>query len=182
MPGSSVKGWRAFLSVTADAKGKQVDAITRVGEGPWYDRLGRLLAPKKADLLNTRPMNGDAAIQNDLPNETGTPNHRPDPALPADDNHHMVTGSSATGTLASATATCKDWTSADGATGGKPSAGFAWPRGSGTNGANWMSTFSAAGCAPGYHFDNSGGTASATGNIIGSNGGYGGFYCFALNP
>jgi hypothetical protein len=183
LSGSSVKGWRAFLSVTADASGKQLNAIDRIGEGPWHDRLGRLVSPKKADLLNTRPMNGDPAIQNDLPNEHGVPNHRPDPNLPADDNHHTVTGSSATGTLASATATCKDWTTSDGAsTNGKPMCGFSWPRGSGSSGSNWMSTFSAAGCAPGYHFDNSGGQASATGNIIGNNGGYGGFYCFALNP
>jgi hypothetical protein len=45
-----------------------------------------------------------------------------------------------------------------------------------------MSTFNARGCAPGYHFDGSGGQQSGTGNIIGNNGGYGGFYCFALNP
>ncbi len=185
MPGSSVKGWRAFLSVTADASGKQVNAIDRVGDGPWYDRTGRLLAPKKADLLAVRPQNGDVNIQNDLPNEDGTPNHTPVPGQPAVDNHHMVTGSSTTGTLASATATCKDWTTAEGTTAnGKPSCGFAWPRGGGGSGSgsNWMSTFSAQGCAAGYHFDNTGGQASATGSIIGSNGGYGGFYCFALNP
>ena len=181
MPGSSVKGWRAFLSVTADAFGKQVDAIDRIGEGPWYDRTGKLLAPKKADLLNTRPANGDPAIQNDLPNENGIPNHRPDPTKPADDNHHMVTGSSTAGKLKSATATCKDWTTAEGTVAnGKPSCGFAWPRGiGGTSGANWMSTFDAPGCAAGIDF----GTVPPVGsNIIGGGGGYGGFYCFALNP
>jgi len=34
MPGSGVKGWRAFLSTTTE------DAIDRIGEGPWYDRVG----------------------------------------------------------------------------------------------------------------------------------------------
>jgi hypothetical protein len=140
------------------------------------------MAPTKADLLNLRPANGDEAIKNDLPNENGIPNHRPDPSKPEEDNHHTITGSNATGTLSSAMATCNDWTSTDGATPGRPTAGFSWPRGSGTNGANWMTTFSAQGCSPGYHFDNTGGQASAPGAIIGSGGGYGGYYCFALNP
>src|SRR5690606_20699813 len=112
--GSSVKGWRAFLSVTADAHGNQVNAIDRVGPGPWYDRLGRLLAPTKADLLNVRPANGDPTIQLDLPNEWGIPNHRPDPTKAAEDNHHMITGSGTDGKLLSATSTCKDWTTSDG--------------------------------------------------------------------
>ena len=44
LPGSGAKGWRAFLSVTKGADGKPVHAIDRVGEGPWYDRRGRLVA------------------------------------------------------------------------------------------------------------------------------------------
>src|SRR5690606_14652533 len=145
MPGSSVKGWRAFLSVTVDASGKQVNAIDRVGPGPWYDRTGRLVAPTKADLVAVRPQKGDPTIQNDLPNEDGVPNHRPDPTKPADDNHHTLTGSNASGTLQSATATCKDWTVAEGtAANGKPAYGFSWPRslggGGGGSGSNWMTT------------------------------------------
>jgi hypothetical protein len=68
MPGSKVKQWRAFLSVTSDASGKQVNAIDRIGKGPWYDRLGRLVTPTVTDLLNCRPQKGDAAIRADLPN------------------------------------------------------------------------------------------------------------------
>ena len=49
MPGSSVKQWRAFLSATDDGSGNQVNAIDRIGEGPWYDRLGRMLAPDIRD-------------------------------------------------------------------------------------------------------------------------------------
>ncbi|NLW30726.1 MAG: hypothetical protein GXY77_04625, partial [Fibrobacter sp.] len=45
MPGSRVKKWRAFLSVEHGPDGNQVDAIDRIGSGPWYDREGRLLAP-----------------------------------------------------------------------------------------------------------------------------------------
>ena len=43
MPGSAQKQWRAFLSVASDADGQPVNAIDRIGEGPWYDRLGRLV-------------------------------------------------------------------------------------------------------------------------------------------
>ncbi|MEO7777040.1 MAG: hypothetical protein ABIY63_05875, partial [Fibrobacteria bacterium] len=157
MAASSFKGWRAFLSVTADASGKQVDAISRVGEGPWYDRAGRLLAPKKADLLSVRPLNGDSTIRVDLPNENGIPNHRPDPSKPADDNHHTMTGSTATGTLKSATSTCKDWTTAEASTaGGKPSAGFSWPRSlmSTGTGANWITSWDAPGCGAGIEITN----------------------------
>ena len=122
MPGSKVKQWRAFLSVTADENGNQVNAIDRIGQGPWYDRVGRLLAPTLDDLKNERPQNGDATIQNDLPNEDGIPNHRSDPNLPEVDNHHMITGSNTKGELSSSTATCNDWTSAD-KNSGKPICG-----------------------------------------------------------
>jgi hypothetical protein len=39
MPGNN-KRWRAFLSVTKGEDGQPVDAISRIGNGPWYDRLG----------------------------------------------------------------------------------------------------------------------------------------------
>ncbi len=181
MPGSKVKQWRAFLSVTADENGKQVDAVDRIGNGPWYDRLGKLLAPTLTDLINTRPLNGDPSIQNDLPNEDGIPNHRPDPSGPLVDNHHMVTGSGTNGRLYSKTATCNDWTSTT--ANGKPRCGFAWPRsmggGFGGSASHWISGFDARGCAAGIHITDDFGSS---GNIIGSDGGYGGFYCFALNP
>jgi hypothetical protein len=180
MPGSKVKKWRAFLSVKADENGKQVDAVDRIGTGPWYDRIGRLVAPTLTDLMNERPENGDATIANDLPNEDGIPNHRPDPAKPDVDNHHMVTGSGTDGKLytgANAT-TCDDWTSTTAS--GRPQCGFAWPRPrAGTYW--WMSGFSAGGCKAGIEIiQNGGGTPGST--IIGKGGGYGGFYCFALVP
>jgi hypothetical protein len=187
MPGASAKQWRAFLSVTADASGKQVNAIDRIGNGPWYDRLGRLLAPTRADLLNNRPQNGDSLIQNDLPNEDGVPNHRPDPSLPEADNHHMLTGSSTGGTLYSSSATCKDWTTADGSyANGRPRCGMSWPRNMGGwpgpgGDSNWISAISASGCAPGVDIG-SFGPAPPGSNSVGAGGGYGGFYCFALVP
>ena len=198
MPGAAARNWRAFLSVTADENGKQVNAIDRIGNGPWYDRLGRLLAPTKADLLNNRPQNGDTAIQNDLPNEDGVPNHQPDPTQPQVDNHHMLTGSRTDGTLYGAFATCKDWTTSDGSyANGRPQCGMAWPRNMGGGGfpqpapgggkpggggdSNWISAITAPGCAPGVDIGSFGGAPPGS-DSVGAGGGYGGFYCFALVP
>lgn len=133
MPGASGKGWRAFVSVTDDGNGNVVHAIDRVGEGPWYDRLGRVVALTKDDLLADRPANADPTIEDDLPNEDGVPNHQPDPTMPEVDNHHILTGSGDDGQLFSSSATCQDWTSA--ATNvGKPRVGLSWPREGGPGG------------------------------------------------
>ncbi len=101
MPGASAKQWRAFLSAAEGEDGEQVDAIDRIGEGPWYDRVGREVAPTKADLLHTRPENGDSDIANDLPNENGVPNSEVDPGTDeaSERNHHILTGSGTEGTL-----------------------------------------------------------------------------------
>jgi len=131
-----------------------------------------------------RPKTADPAIQLDLPNEFGVPNHRPDPSKPADDNHHMMTGSDTLGNLKSASATCKDWTVAEpDAAHGKPGVGFAWPRGGRvtSQGSHWFSTYEAYGCGRGIAIieDGPGKPGILT---VGNGGGYGGFYCFALNP
>src|SRR5689334_2112445 len=54
MPGN-VKTWRAFLSVTRGPDGQPVHAIDRIGQGPWYDRLGRVVALTRDDLVQPRP-------------------------------------------------------------------------------------------------------------------------------
>jgi hypothetical protein len=193
MPGASQKPWRAFLSVTAGEDGNPVDAIDRIGEGPWYDRLGRLLAATKADLLFDRPQGADPAIVNDFPNEDGVPNHQPDPTQGQVDNHDMLTGSNAQGRLYSATGTCQDWTGATGSE-GRPRVGHSWPRFGGPGGgrppgggmgdinpANWISSLNESGCAPGVNLIETG-PPDPNSNTVGSGGGYGGFYCFSLTP
>jgi hypothetical protein len=202
LPGSGAKGWRAFLSAVAGEDGKQVDAIDRVGDGPWYDRLGRTVALTKADLVNDRPKNCDPVICNDLPNEDGVPNHKPDPTMPAVDNHDFLTGTNNMGKLYSATATCADWTGSTGNE-GKPRVGHTWPRSGGPgrdggagdggppggsdgglpggSGVNWMSALDESGCAPGINIIENG-PPDRNSNTVGSGGGYGGIYCFALTP
>ena len=190
MAGAGQKGWRAFLSVTAGPDASPVHAIDRIGQGPWYDRLGRLVAMNLDDLANERPVGADPAIINDLPNEYGVPNHAPDPEEGEVDNHDMLTGSDDEGRLYDdEESTCQDWTSSVGSD-GRPRCGHSWPRdgGGGRPGgddgggmAHWISALDEAGCAPGVSLVESGGPDPSN-PTVGSGGGYGGFYCFALVP
>lgn len=195
MPGSGVKQWRAFLSIAGN--GTPVHARDRIGEGPWYDRLGKLVAQNKTALLMERPEGADPAIKDDLPNETGTPNHQPDLNLPEADNHHILTGSDTEGRLfldsecaecSGDKATCLDWTSTSKNNGvvdpdnsilaGRPRIGFCW---SIQNRIHWISGQSEGGCGAGVAIEPNGGSDPEN-PIVGSGGGYGGIYCFALTP
>ena len=173
------KTWRAFLSVTKGPGGTAVNAIDRIGNGPWYDRQGRLVAMTKAALLMARPQGADPAIINDLPNENGVPNQFPDGTGMMHDNHATLTGSGPMGTVwtSGLAGTCQDWTSAV-AAGGKPHVGYTFPRGT-TN--NWISIMDEPGCLAGGTIVQTGG-ADPNDPSVGSSGGYGGFYCFALTP
>jgi hypothetical protein len=178
-PGAGAKVWRAFLSTVASGPGgTPVNAIDRVGEGPWYDRLGRLVAMTKVDLQQTRPRGADPAIINDLPNEFGVPNHRPDPTQPQVDNHDILTGSAANGTVYRMDQrwTCKDWTSKVGSD-GRPRCGHSWPRGV----QSWASILDEAGCAAGVNLREQGGPILSM-PTVGSGGGYGAIYCFSTTP
>jgi hypothetical protein len=212
MPGAGNKTWRAFLSTIAGP----VHAIDRVGAGPWYDRLGRLVARTRADLLHDRPMGADPAIIDDLPNEFGVPNHidgAPDcTGNSCPDNHDVLTGTGPDGMLYSTktASTCKDWTYKENvdpatldpgsggsggggapATGGRfggfmkangPWCGHSWPREG--SGVNWMSALAEGGCAPGINLDESMGPMGPEPGVwtVGTGGGYGAIYCFALEP
>lgn len=190
MPGNG-KTWRAFLSVTAGEDGQPVHAIDRIGDGPWYDRLGRLVAMNKVNLANTRPVGADEAIINDLPNEDGVPNHEPDVGQGEVDNHDILTGTNEQGKLFSTDAsyTCNDWTSSEES--GRPHCGHSWPRMGGPGGGmgggirfgeDWMSALNEAGCAPGVWIVEAGPPGANGTKSVGDGGGYGGIYCFALTP
>jgi hypothetical protein len=177
MPGSGAKQWRAFLSIVNGPGGQPVHAINRIGEGPWYDRRGRLFAMTKDDLKQSRPRGADPAIINDLPNEDGVPNKTPDPAEGPVDNHHVLTGSNAMGELYGPTATCDDWESLA-REAGRPRIGFSWPI---QNRQHWISGQDEGGCGAGIVITDGGGS-NPNNPIVGSGGGYGGIYCFALTP
>ena len=183
MPGASAKQWRAFLSASAGGQGGgPVHAKDRIGGGPWYDRMGRLVAMDLDALLNTRPVGADPLIAADLPNEHGEPNHQ------GVDNHDTVTGSNEAGEY-DETETCEDWTNAPplepGEGGGGrpgpgehngPMAGHSWPA---QSGQSWIAAHRTGGCAAGVNLVQNG---AGSGNGIGAGGGYGGIYCLALLP
>ena len=181
LPGSGAKGWRAFLSATRGGPNDgPIHAKDRVGDGPWYDRLGRLVAANKEDLLQERPRGADPAIIDDLPNEHGIPNHRDGAegcTHDCPDNHQILTGTNELGMLKSSDpgSTCHDWTSS--APEGMPWCGHSWPRE--VSGVNWMSSAADGGCAPCVSLEELGGVRAP---CVGSAGGYGGIYCFALMP
>lgn len=180
MAGAGQKTWRAYLSAVAGGPGgTPVNAIDRVGEGPWYDRLGRIVSMTKADLAANRPRGAHPAIINDLPNEKGIPNQFADGDGKRVDNHHTLTGSKADGTVYSTNKgdTCQDWTSSVG-NAGSPRCGVSWPRNSGDSWAGWGPE---GGCAPGINLIE--GASPTEGDMaVGSRGGYGGIYCFATTP
>ena len=180
IPGAGTKTWRAFLSTAAGGpSGGPVHASSRIGAGPWYDARGRLVASNVSQLLMDRPGDADPQIRNDLPNEFGTPNHTDGGCSGSQcpNNHDVLTGTNAEGMLYTTTtpvtdSTCNDWTSKEPV--GKPWCGHSWPRtGSGTN---WMSSTSLEGCAP-----CTGPTGASDTHCVGATGGYGAFYCFAVN-
>lgn len=185
------KLWRAFLSTSGFDGGERVDAIDRIGDGPWYDYNGLKLADDVTGLLpegnDGRPRGADAQLADMFTDENGEaiqPNTRVD-------NHDTLTGSDANGRLFDdgedgRIATCEDWTSntvrgAEGdpfGQGGQVPVGHSWPR-SNNNGRHWMSDHTINGCEPG--FDTDGGAGAPAGDFrVGAGGGYGAIYCFAL--
>lgn len=181
MPGSSVKVWRAFLSAPATATTPVVNARDRIGAGPWYDRQGRVVGTSLTGLFsnsNKRP-DADPIIMNDLPNEDGIPNHNPD-NTGAVDNHDILTGSDEQGNLYAkgTNPTCSGWTTKEGKA-GKPRCGHSWPREKSTQ--SWASYLDEAGCGAGVNLIEMG-PPDASVPTVGSGGGYGGIYCFAMAP
>lgn len=172
------KTWKAYLSTS------QVDAIDRIGTGPWYDHGGNLVANDTAGLVQgNRPAGG--ANDSGTYDETGLYHDgKTDQNGDGedDDDHDTLTGSTSDGVYAGFS--CEDWTSttATGPGGGGfpgggssgPMCGHSWPANSGQG---WSQAHSARGCAAGVNFIQDG---PGMGNSVGASGGYGGFYCFAL--
>lgn len=181
--GHGDKTWHAFLSATNDGSGNPVNAIERIGQGPWSDANNRLVASSLAGLAGERP-DGDPQSTEDLPDECGVP------ISFLGDAHDVPTGSNKQGMLNSTDpdSTCNDWTSNDGSVGGDGSfeggtvmCGHTFPReggGGGPEGANWVSDHQLRGCTPGANLLQNG---AGEGTCIGCTGGYGALYCFAID-
>jgi hypothetical protein len=89
--GAGTRTWRAYLSTASE------DARDRIGNGPWYDWNGALVAAD-VDSLHQDPPESDQILD-----EIG--------AVVPVTQHDILTGSNTDGTLRDG-ATCLDWTSA----------------------------------------------------------------------
>ena len=102
---SGNRTWRAYLSAAAAAGQPAVNARDRIGKGPWMNAKGVVVAKSVADLhSDANSLGGENSLT-----EKGA-------AVPGN-QHDILTGSQADGTLQTGDAPCGNWTSAEG-TGG----------------------------------------------------------------
>jgi hypothetical protein len=100
------KTWRAYLSVERDPDNgnRSTDARTRIGNGPWVNSAGAVVA---RNLRELHSRTGNAALFLD---ERGQRINGQWPDSPRPIEHDILTGSTADGTVL-AGFTCNDWTS-----------------------------------------------------------------------
>jgi hypothetical protein len=155
--GQGNRTWRAYLSQSAAGNLPPVNARDRIGNGPWYNAKGQLIAGNVDDLHEDRnnvrkptAMNEKGGLVNgvgDMPNQ-----------------HDMLTGSDSMGRVVpgnAAITTCNNWTS-----NGMGNAMLGHHDRLGGANASWNAAHSSAGCSQ---------------EALVKTGGAGLFYCFAAN-
>ncbi len=156
--GSDNRTWHAYLSAQATEDGAAVNARDRIGEGPWYNSIGVLVAHNVEELHGEDAnLNKEASL-----NEKGEPvNGRGD----SPNMHDILTGSQLDGTVfpGENDTTCRNWTSHGD---GSAQVGHHDRQGGGQNPTSWNSAHGSRGCSQD--------------NLVGT-GGNGFFYCFAVS-
>jgi hypothetical protein len=148
--GAGNRTWRAYLSAAAAAGQPAVNARDRIGKGPWMNAKGVVVAKSVADLhSDANNLGGDTSLT-----EKGAP-------VPGN-QHDILTGSQADGTLQTGDAPCGNWTSAE--SNGGAMVGHHNKQGGGAAPTSWNAAHSSKGCSQQ--------------NLI-ATGGNGYFYCFA---
>ena len=150
--------WRAYMSQAPSGGMPQVNARDRIGNGPWYNAKGVLIAANLADLHEDR----NGIRKDNALNEKGEEvNGRGDQP----NRHDMLTGSDSMGRLFDpnpAVSTCNNWTSSS----DDQTARLGHHDRQGGPNASWNSAHNSRGCSQQA--------------LIGT-GGDGLFYCFAAN-
>ncbi|MDI1340759.1 hypothetical protein [Polaromonas sp.] len=163
--GAGNKTWRAYLSTpptfaTATAPaGAATHARDRIGNGPWYNAKGMLIARNLDHLHNGNNLGKETALDergNGIKGRGDTPNE-----------HDMLTGTRSDGTAFApqTDTTCKSWTSS---TDGSAIVGHHDRVGPNTD--NW---------AKSWNFSHQ--SAGCSQEALVRTGGSGKFYCFAAN-
>lgn len=105
--GVTGKTWRAYLSVVAANGQPAINAKDRIGNGPWYNYKGELVASSNDELHTNNKISKLTALTEKGQVVKGR----------GDDvnMHDILTGSSDKGTVVATTTdtTCKNWTSGD---------------------------------------------------------------------
>lgn len=161
-PALANKTWRAYLSTSTE------DARDRIGNGPWRNAAGVIIANNVAELHDQAP--GGASEDNYPLNNPSTALREDGTPLPGQPVlHDILTGSNLDGTV-SASGTCSDWTSTMGTTRN----GHSDRNGGGQNPSSWNSSHD-TGCG-----QNAAGT-NFVGGTVSQGGGQGAIYCFAID-
>jgi hypothetical protein len=148
--GAGDKTWRAYLSTSS------ADAKDRIGNGPWYNAAGVMIAESVADLHgDANNLTAETALneQGDSPNYIGGPQPL---------QHDVLTGTNADGTASEMT--CNNWT--DGTANSTAMLGHADRLGRNPGVNSWNAVHASQGCA----MEN-----------LAPTGGAGMFYCFAID-
>lgn len=103
--GAGGKGWRAYLSTQATDKEAAVNAKDRIGNGPWVNAKGVVVAYNSAELHYNNALNKASALTEKGEGVSG----RGDPV----NMHDVLTGTRMDGTAppSGKDATCSNWTS-----------------------------------------------------------------------
>lgn len=154
--GAGDRDWRAYLS-TGEPKKRGVFARARIGNGPWYNAAGILIATNPTDLhLYNRTITIETALDesgNRIKGRGDKPNE-----------HDMLTGSQDDGTPYFPDGkdhTCSNWTSS-----GEGSAQVGHHDRHGGGNPSWSSAHASRGCSQ---------------QALVKTGGAGKFYCFAAD-
>ena len=156
--GAGDRTWRAYLSTSTSGSNAAVNARDRIGQGPWHNARGVLVA------RNVDELHGD---NNNLSKQTSL-NEKGKEVNGRGDNpnmHDILTGSQLEGTAFSGEVdmTCENWTSSGA---GSARVGHHDRQGGGEHPTSWNSAHGSRGCSQ----DDLQGT-----------GGNGLFYCFAAD-
>jgi hypothetical protein len=157
--GSRLTHWRAYLSAAPANGAPAVNARDRIGDGPWHNARGEVVATSLAELHGEAPLFQKATALNE---QGAVVNGRGD----TPNRHDILTGSQADGSLAlgDGDRTCGNWTSTS-------EAGSAWVghhdrQGGGSAPTSWNAAHPSRGCSQAN---------------LQATGGDGLFYCFAAD-
>ena len=147
--------WRAYLSTTGESG---ENARDRIGDGPWYNYAGTMVAQDIDDLHSENNLLGK---ENSLTERGDQVNGRGD----SPNMHDIITGSTMDGMASDADGdtTCENWTSNSGD--GSALVGHHDRVGGGQNPTSWNSAHASRGCGQ---------------EDLQGTGGNGFFYCFGI--